>query len=124
MLHNDLISALPFANDDDDPPHSANATHGVPDRHFPPPLQREQSTGVHGASSLHVEEKTSASMTDAVQYIRNSRDKLAPDNLGQGSAARDGRQERIILIALLTQCMFYGILLALLMLQTLHPGLL
>ena len=49
---------------------------------------------------------------------------LASYDLGQEMAVRNARQERIVLVAMFTQLMFYGILLALLMVQTLHPGLL
>lgn len=63
-------------------------------------------------------------MTDAVQDTDVYRNELASYDLGPDMAVRNARQERIVLVAVFTQLMFYGILLTLLLLQTLHPGLL
>ena len=123
MLDNRLNSTLDLPNDDNDPPHLANSTPSLPDRQFRPPLRRGPA-GVDGASSLLEQDNISASTNDAVQDTDNYRDELASYDLGQETAVRNARQERILLLAVFTQLMFYGILLTLLMLQTLHPGLL
>ena len=126
MLYNGPNSTLHLANDDDDPPHSANSTPSLPDRHFSPSLLLEPSTDGAGASSPLVQVNTSVTVTDAVVDTDNHYGIgiASDDDLDRRTTVRNARQAWIILIALVMQLMFYGTLLTLLLVQTLHPGLL